>query len=187
MRLSSTGRRYELVEGELYETAPAGGRHGKVAIRIGILLGAYILENRLGEAFAAETGFILRRDPDTVRAPDFAFVSIDRLPPEGPPVGFVEMAPDLAVEVVSPGDGPGEVRDKVVDWLAAGTQMVWVIYPETRSVAVHRSKENVSALSEEDALEGSPVVPGFSCLVRELVLLGVPYPALPFLRLHWRV
>ena len=99
LRLSTTGRRYELVKGELWEMPPAGGRHGSVAMRIGIILGSYVRENELGEVFAAETGFILRRDPDTVRAPDAAFVARERLPAGELPAGYLEMVPDLAVEV----------------------------------------------------------------------------------------
>ena len=187
MRLSSTGRRYELVEGELYETAPAGGRHGKVAIRIGILLGAYILENRLGEAFAAETGFILRRDPDTVRAPDFALVSIDRLPPEGPPVGFVEMAPDLAVEVGfarrwawrGPGQGGGLARGGDADGVghlpgdALGSRPP---VKRERKCTIRGRRSRGQPGSARVFLFGGGAV-----------LLGIPYPALPFLRLRWRV
>ena len=104
LRLSTTGHRYELVKGELFEMPPAGGRHGSVAMRIGALLNAYVRVHSLGEVFAAETGFILRWDPDTVRASDAAFVAKERLPTGELPPGYLEMVPDLAVEVVSPGD-----------------------------------------------------------------------------------
>jgi Uma2 family endonuclease len=167
-KLSIPGRRLELVKGELFEMAPAGGRHGSVSMRIGILLGAYVMEHRLGETFAAETGFILRRNPDTVRAPDAAFVAAHRLPAGELPVGFLELAPDLAVEVVSPGDTPREVEEKVADWLRAGTRLVWVIDPATRSATVYRSLDDVQELLEEDRLDGEQVVPGFSCALREL-------------------
>src|SRR5918999_4421837 len=140
-RLSSTGRRYELVKGELFEMPPAGGRHGSVAMRLGILLCGHVRASQLGEVFAAETGFILRRSPDTVRALDASFVSKERLPAGELPVGFLETAPDLAVEVVSPGDSAREVREKVEDWLRAGTRLVWTI-PATRSVIVYRSLDD---------------------------------------------
>ena len=159
---------YELVKGELYEMPPAGARHGSSAMRVGILLGAYVNANQLGEVFAAETGFILRRDPDTVRAPDASFVANDRLPEGQLPLSFLELAPDLAVEVVSPGDTAREVQDKVEDWLRAGTRLVWTVYPATRSVNVYRSLEDVRVLSEDDTLEGDQVIPGFACKVREL-------------------
>ena len=170
LRLSSAGHRYELVKGGLYEMPPAGGRHGSVAMRIGILLGAHVMANRLGEVFAAETGYILRRDPDTVRAPDVSFIASDRLPPGELPAGYLEIMPDLAVEVLSPNDRPNEVRDKVEDWLRAGVTLVWVIYPTSRSATVYRSMDDVQELSEDDSLDGEQVVPGFSCSVGDLFL-----------------
>ena len=168
LRLSTTGRRYELVKGELFEMPPAGGRHGSVAMRIGALLNAHARANQLGEVFAAETGFVLRRDPDTVRAPDASFIAGDRLPEGELPVGYLEIIPDLAVEVVSPSDTPREVRDKVGDWLRAGTRLVWVIYPATRSVTVYRSIDDFETLSEGDELAGGEVIPGFPGSIREL-------------------
>ena len=166
--MSGGDMRYELVKGELYEMPPAGASHGDIAMEIGSRLRVYVKANQLGRVFAAETGFVLRLDPDTVRAPDASFVAEDRLPPGDLPTGFLEFAPDLAVEVVSPGDRPGEVREKVEDWLRAGTRLVWVVHPSTRSVTVYRSMEDVQELSEEDTLEGATVLPGFSCSVREL-------------------
>ncbi len=166
--LSATDQRYELVKGDLYEMAPAGGRHGSVARRIAQRLGIYADSLQLGEVFAAETGFILRREPDTVRAPDASFVAAGRLPEGELPTSYIELAPDLAVEVVSPSERTPEVRDKVADWLLAGTRLVWVIYPATRSVTVYRSLEDFENLSEEGSLDGGQVVPGFSCQIRDL-------------------
>ena len=133
LHLPTNGRRLELVKGKIYEMAPAGGRHGGVANTIGTLLGTHVRNHKLGVVFAAETGFILSRAPDTVRAPDAAFVSADRLPSDGLPDGFLELAPDLVVEVVSPNDRPSEVREKVAEWLEAGTRMVIVLYPSTQT------------------------------------------------------
>jgi len=168
LRLSTTGRRYELVKGELFEMPPAGGRHGSVAMRIGIVLGSYVRANELGEVFAAETGFILRRDPDTVRAPDAAFVAKERLPAGELPPGYLEMVPDLAVEVVSPGDSAREVREKVADWLRAGVRLLWAIDPATRSVTVYRSPEDFDVLSEDNTLDGGQIIPGFSAKINDL-------------------
>ena len=168
LRLSTTGRRYELVKGELFEMPPAGGRHGSVAMRIGIVLGSYVRANELGEVFAAETGFILRRDPDTVRAPDAAFVAKERLPAGELSQGYLEMVPDLAVEVVSPGDSAREVREKVADWMGAGVRLLWGIDPATRSVTVYRSPDDFYVLSEDDTLDGGRVIPGFSAEIRDL-------------------
>ncbi len=168
LRLSTAGRRYELVKGELFEMPLFGGRHGSVAMRIGIILGSYVRANELGEVFAAETGFILRRDPDTVRAPDAAFVANERLPEGELPPGYLEMAPDLAVEVVSPGDTAPEVREKVADWLRAGVRLLWAIDPATRSVTVYRSPDDFDVLSENDSLDGGRVIPGFLAEINEL-------------------
>jgi Uma2 family endonuclease len=160
--LPTNDRRLELVGGLLFEMSLNG------AIHVGAFLRFHAKANGLGEVLAAGTGFILRRNPDTVRAPDAAFVAAARLPVGELPAGFMELAPDLAVEVVSPSDRPGEVAEKVADWLRAGTRLVWVIDPATRSAKVYRSLDDVQGLSEEDRLDGGAVVPGFSCALREL-------------------
>ena len=100
---------------------PAGGAHGNVAMTIGMFIAAHVRERQLGRAFAAETGFVLARNPDTVRAPDASFVSYDRLAQGELPSGYIEMAPDLAVEVTSPSDSARDVQEKADAWLAAGT------------------------------------------------------------------
>ena len=168
MRISSEGKRYELVKGELIEMAPTGGRHGRVAGRIGRRLGNFVEQNDAGEVFAAETGFRLAGNPDTVRAPDAAYVSKERLPSEEQLIGFPDLAPDLVVEVVSPSDSAGQVQAKVEEWLRAGVRLVWVVYPDTRSVVVYRALDEVVVLGPEDALEGEPALPGFSCPVSEI-------------------
>ena len=147
---------------------PAGGRHGSVAMRIGALLSVHARDNQLGEVFAAETGFILRRDPDTVRAPDASFIAGDRLPPGELAGGYFDIMPDLAVEVLSPNDRPGEVQDKVDDWLGAGVRLVWVINPPTRSAMVYRSASDGQEMTEGDSLDGADMMPGFTCQLREL-------------------
>ena len=167
-RLSSEGKRTELVEGELVVMAPAGGRHGRIANTIAYFLTQVSRDRKWGTVFAAETGFLLRRDPDTVRAPDVAFVSSERLGTDEAPAGFLKMAPDLAVEVVSPSDSAAAVQSKVEDWLGAGTRLVWVVYPDTRSVTVYRSLHEAEVLSEPDALDGSPVLPDFALPVSDL-------------------
>ena len=146
--LSAEGRRCELVEGEIREMAPAGARHGRAALRVGQRIAQYVEPRRIGEAFAAETGFRIRRDPDTVRAPDASFVSNERLPVGGLPSGFLDFAPDLAVEVVSPGDSADAVQSKAEGWLAAGARLVWVVYPESRSVVAYRSGGRAHVLQE---------------------------------------
>ena len=130
-------------------------------------LAEYVDENRLGTVYAAETGFRLATDPDTVRAPDVAFVSRVRLEAVGEVEGFWPEAPDLAIEVVSPGDSYSDVEEKVVDWLDAGTKMV-VINPRQRSATVYKSPSDIAALAETDVLAGGDVVPGFELAVREI-------------------
>jgi Uma2 family endonuclease len=128
-------------------------------------LAQYVEENRLGTVYAAETGFTLSTDPDTVRAPDVAFVSRARVEAVGEIEGFWPEAPDLAVEVVSPGDSYSEVEEKVFDWLEAGTKMVVVVNPRQRSATVYKSPSDITALVEADVLNGGGVVPGFELAV----------------------
>ena len=128
--LSAEGRRCELVEGEIREMAPAGARHGRAALRVGQRIAQYVESRRIGEAFAAETGFRIRRDPDTVRAPDASFVSNERLPVGGLPSGFLDFAPDLAVEVVSPGETRSSRRRRA-GWPPV-TRLVWVVDPRVQ-------------------------------------------------------
>lgn len=156
----------ELVRGRLIVREPPGYRHGLVASRLATLIAIHVHDHDLGTVVAAETGFKLASNPDTVRAADAAFISRDRAP-DPPPVGYPAMAPDLAVEVLSPRDSPGEVLNKVGDWLSAGAQLVWVIDPGRRRVTVYRADGSLSLLSEHDALAGEDVLPGFSCALAD--------------------
>ncbi|MBA3243003.1 MAG: Uma2 family endonuclease [Acidobacteria bacterium] len=167
-KLPQDGFRYELVEGELKQMSLSGTEHGAVIFNLSILLGQHLKANNLGQGFGAETGFKIASNPDTVRAPDIAFVRRERIPPTGIPKNFWENAPDLVVEVVSPGDTFEEVEEKVAQWLGAGTSAVWVVNPKRRSVSVYRSMTDVTRLSEADELEGREVVPGFRCQVSEI-------------------
>lgn len=168
LRMSGDGRRYELIEGELISMAPAGGRHGHVAMQIGWRLAEHVAKNGLGMAFAAETGFLLERSPDTVRAPDAAFISAERLPPGGITAGFVDIVPDLVVEVASPGDTASELQAKTEEWLRYGVRMVWVAYPNSQSIAVYQSPDDVRIFNVGDEIAGSPVVSGFRCPVEDI-------------------
>jgi Uma2 family endonuclease len=158
---------YELVKGEVIEMAPPGGVHGGVASNISYSLQAYNRQHRLGRV-VVETGFCLECQPDTVRGPDVAFVRNERIPPEGMPRGFFPGAPDLAVEVVSPHDTAAELEQKVHEYLSNGTQRVWVFYPDTRRVAVHRPDGTARWYSEEDTLEDPELLPGFTLPIREV-------------------
>ena len=168
LRMSADGKRCELIKGELIEMAPSGARHGNSSAAIAMVLGIHNKAHRLGKVFGAETGFRISHDPDTVRAPDAAFVSQSRLPPGSLPPGFLDLAPDLAVEVVSPSDTASHVHQKVEDWLEAGVRLVWVVYPNSGSVMVYRARDDVRMLSANDQLDGGQVLPGFTCPVRDL-------------------
>ena len=161
LRLNLPNKRTELVRGVLVVREPAGFAHGRVAMRIALKLGAHVEQTRAGELLAAETGFTLARGPDTVRAPDVAFVSRERVP-EPFPRGFPELAPDLAVEVLSPDDRPGEVLAKVADWLNAGCRLVWVVDPARRGARVYRADGTESQLTDTDQFDGEDVLPGLS-------------------------
>jgi Uma2 family endonuclease len=161
LRRQPPHKRSELVNGRMIVREPAGYRHGRVVADLTYRLQHHVKADDLGVVYAAETGFLLARDPDTVRAPDVAFVTTERLP-EPEPTGFAELAPDLAVEVLSPDDRPGEVLAKVGDWLAAGTRLVWIVDPVRRQVRVYRSDGSQSTIAGSDLLDGEDVVPGFS-------------------------
>ena len=167
-RMPDEGKQYELVRGVLKVGEPPGARHGSVAMLLGARIAQHALANRLGVVFAAETGFVLARDPDTVRAPDVAFVRKDRIPAGGPGPKYFDGAPDLAVEVLSPDDTVYEVEEKVEEYLAAGAGAVWVVNPKHRRVTVYRLDAAPRVLGERDALEGDDLVPGFRCEVREI-------------------
>ena len=162
------GVRRELVQGELREMTPAGYRHGNVASRINTRLGNFVEEHGLGIVSAAETGFRISSDPDTVRAPDVAFVRRERIEEVGEPEGYWPGAPDLAVEVISPHDRYREVHEKVLDWLAAGTRMVILADPSSRTLTVYHASREVEILTEDDTLDGGDVVPGWRVKVSEL-------------------
>lgn len=131
-------------------------------------MGSHVRQNRLGKIFSAGTGFLLSRDPDTVRARDIAFVHKDRLPAELPEDAFWPGPPDLAVEVVSPGDTFREVDEKVQAWLESGALMVWVVNPKWRTVSVYRPGPDIKTLTENDELTGEDVLGGFRCRVGEI-------------------
>lgn len=162
LRLRLPNKRVELVRGVLVVREPAGSTHGLVAMSLGVELGVYVKRTGVGGVFAAETGFKLTTNPDTVRAPDVAFVTRERLPSPGA-TGYAPLAPDLAVEVLSPDDRPGEVLGKVADWLSAGTRLVWVVDPARRLARVYRQDGSEALVTSDGALDGEDVLPGFSC------------------------
>lgn len=168
LQLDDDGQRHELIAGELRTVPPSGEEHGGLAAMFTTSLNAHVLANNLGRVFAAETGFLVATNPDTVRAPAVAFVSAERLRAELPAGGYRRGAPDLAVEIVSPHDRYTEVEQKVAEWLAHGTKMVIVVNPRRRSLAVHRSDTEVRYLTIDDQLDGEDIVPGWTMPVRDL-------------------
>jgi Uma2 family endonuclease len=166
--LPDDGMRRELVRGDLREMTPAGWEHGRVAAAAGALLFAHTRETGAGAVCGAETGFVLARDPDTVRAPDAALVSRERVDAVGRVPKFWPGAPDLAVEVVSPEDRFGEVEEKALDWLAAGTVAVLVLDPERRTATVYRGAGDAHVHTTGDTLDLTDAVPGWRIAVSEL-------------------
>lgn len=164
--MGDDGWRHELIRGELIQMPPASHRHSKLAVRIGRKLGNYVEEHQLGDVTGADGGYILSRNPDVVVAPDAAFVRAERLPPEIP--AYLEMAPDLAVEVISPSERMSEVSAKVALYLDAGTQLVWVVQPSLKTVTVHFPDRTSKTFTIEDGLDGGDVLPGFKLAMSDL-------------------
>ena len=162
------GGHHELVRGELRPLSPAGFGHGSVSMNLSAPLHQFVRARKLGIVVAAETGFIISRDPDTVRAPDAAFVRQERIPASGVPAKFWIGPPDLAVETMSPNDTVFEVDEKVREWLAAGTRLVWILNPRQQTVTVYLPDSTAKILAAGDVLSGADVVPGFVIAVAEL-------------------
>ena len=167
-RISIPDKQVELVRGRLVVREPPGSWHGAVAANLAYLLGDFVRRHELGVVFAQDTGFKIGSDPDTVRAPDVAFVAGDRTGAIRAR-GYAELAPDLLAEIVSPDDRPADVLAKVADWLGAGTKLVWVIDPERSEARVYRQDGSLAVLGEHDSLDGEDVLPGFSCPLRAVL------------------
>lgn len=164
LRLPEDGSRYELVEGELKRMSPTSFEHGRIAANIAVHLGYHVRQHRLGVICIAEAGFVLWRNPDTVRAPDVAFVRAERVAHPG---GFMPGAPDLAIEVMSPSDSASAVSFKVSQYLRAGTRAVVVVDPEKRVVYLYRPSGPLTTITDA-AVEVDDVVPGWSMSLTEI-------------------
>lgn len=162
IRLPTDGWRYELVRGELRKMSPSGARHGRVAAEIVGSLIAHMKGNRTGAVYSSETGFRITRQPDTVRAPDAAFVRSERITDTA---GFFEGPPDAAFEVTSPGDTYSEIEEKTLDWLRAGVKVVVIVDPRTKTVRAHRTN---GATKVEDVIEIDDVIPGWRLSLADL-------------------
>lgn len=158
--------RYELVQGRLIRMSPAAPLHGQLTMAIGVLLAEHVKAADLGVVFP-EVGFKLASNPDTVRAPDMAFLRRERMsPPDSR--GFYKGPPDLAIEVLSPDDRPSEIQQKIDEYLTYGTPAVVVIDPDEKTVTVHRRLTATVTLTADDTLDLDDVVTGFRCQVREI-------------------
>ncbi len=164
----AANERTELVRGRIRNMTPTGAPHGLVSGNVFRLLSSYVREHRLGVCFADSTGYTLPNLTNTVRAPDASFVRAERLPREGVSGGFLSLAPDLAVEVLSPSENPSELAEKLADYRAAGTPLVWVLDASMRTVRVIPNTGESRTLAAEDTLTGDDVIPGFACTVAEL-------------------
>jgi Uma2 family endonuclease len=160
--LPRTGLRTELVRGAIVTMPPAFTDHGETAMRLSIILGHYVLTHDLGKMYTAETGFLIARNPDTIRAPDLAFIQKNRLTPDVSGPHWGEVIPDLVAEVASTYDRAAEIADKVQMWLDAGVQVVWVLYPTSREIMVHRPSQPVQTLDDQATLVGGNIIPGFT-------------------------
>jgi Uma2 family endonuclease len=169
LRLPRGTWRHELVGGELRRMTPAGHVHGRVAAEVGAQLTLFVRQAGLGETYAAETGFLLRREPDTVRAPDAAFVTRERLASMRlKPEGYFPGPPDLAVEVLSPSDADRDVTAKISDWLDCGCRAVLVLDPANRTARLHRSGRAAEHFTTADMLTLTGVLPGWSLDLADL-------------------
>ena len=164
--LPEDGSFYELDEGRLVSMSPASGSHGRIGSRIITELQKYADEHRSGVVYQSDTGFILFRRPDTVRSPDAAYVNVERVPDVES--GFLELAPDLAVEVISPSNPAKELATKVIQYLDAGSQEVWVVDPDNRLVTISSPDGTARTLRERDVIEDRALLPGFRLPVADL-------------------
>ncbi len=168
LRLSSQGFRGELINGVLRETVPAGKRHSFIAGNIMAPLHTHVRRDRLGRVGGTDGGVVVRRNPDTVREPDVFFVSAERLPLHDQSDGYLEVAPELVVEIISPNDSQDEVDKKTRMWLDLGVLMVVDVYSRTRTISVHRPGVPAVTLTGDDVLDGGEVLPGFSLPLSEI-------------------
>ena len=168
LELHSKGMRGELIRGVFCETMSVGVDHAKVVVNLTIILGTFVKSHRLGSVMASDMGVWLERSPDTVREPDIAYISAEKMPLGVSVPGYAEVVPDIVVEIASPSDSLQSLKDKARMWLSFGVPLVWVGYPNRREVEVYSAGGAVVTLTEDDALNGGEVLPGFSCSISDI-------------------
>jgi Uma2 family endonuclease len=167
LRLPDNGKMYELLDGVLIEMSPPGAEHGGVMSNVSYALQAHVRANALGTILDGDPGIFLRHNPDRVRAPDVCFIARERMPASEIPRGYLDLVPDLIVEIISPNDTAAEVEQKVEEWLREGARLVWAVYPDTRSVVAYHGLASVRIFTENETLAGEDVLPGFAVPVAE--------------------
>ncbi len=160
--------RCELVEGRIVKMPPPKNKHGRLELRLGRWIGNFVEAHKLGQAMSGEAGVYIRRNPDTVRGMDVAFISNERWAHQPDPDGYLEIAPDLIVEILSPDDRWPAVHRKLREYFSIGVRLVWVVDPDERIIYAHRSLADVRELTEADPLPGDDVLPGLSLAVADL-------------------
>ena len=168
LRLDSKGVKGELIRGEFCETMSVGVGHGQIVMKLGTLMGVTVLTRRLGRLIGSDAGVLLERDPDTVREPDIAFISAERLPLDEWVDGYLEIVPDLVVEVISPSDSRKALHDKARMWHSYGVPLTWAVYTNPRSIDIHRADGSITTLRENDILDGGEILPGFAVRVKDV-------------------
>lgn len=159
--------RVELVKGEVVPMSPTGHAHGFIEVNFAAVLHAFVHQRKLGRVLGGEVGIYTHRNPDTVRGADVAFISNERLA-QVQSTGYLDVAPELIVEVMSPDDRWGEVNDKLVEYFAVGVQLVWVADPRRQQILVYRSRTEIDILAVDDTLTGGKHLPGFSIAVTDI-------------------
>ncbi len=168
LRMPRGSMRYELIHGKLVTMTPAGAKHCGITSLLSAYLVTFVSQRRIGRVFTGDPGFILARNPDTVRAPDIAFLTNEQLGRLGIPDSFFVGAPDLAVEVVSPSQSMKEAASKAMEWLKHGTQIVWIVDPPSESVTAYEQDGAVRSFNKDDDLVAPKLLPGFSCRVGDI-------------------
>lgn len=163
---------YELIAGELRTMSPTGGTHGFVTARLTIAIGHHVEAHDLGMMFGAECAFKVKTNPDTVIAPDVAFVRYEKIATVENIDKFLPFAPDLAIEVLSPSNTVSEIDEKIELFLAAGTQAVWIVNPRRRTVTIHPQQNAPRILTEDDTLFDEDILPGFRYELSRLFIVG---------------